>query len=106
MAQPGKSSEELVEDLTSLLRNQAAAAQQREEWLVSMMQEMLRGQQGQMQAMPAASAASAQNQNLNVNPLKLPVSATPAPHPLLVRLTSGNFLFGGTSLGVLHAHRS
>ena len=51
MAQP--SQEQLVQDLTTMLREQAAAAQEREQRLdlVSMMENMLRGQ-GQMQSLP------------------------------------------------------
>ncbi|KAF0299096.1 hypothetical protein FJT64_003644 [Amphibalanus amphitrite] len=57
MAQP--TGAELVQDLTTMLREQAAAAQEREQRLVSMMEDLLRGQgqgQTQPQALPAASA--------------------------------------------------
>ena len=67
---------ELVQDLDTMLREQAAAAQEREQRLFSMMEDLLRGQgQVQTEALPAASAL-----NMNVSPPKLPVSATPAPH--------------------------
>ena len=89
MAQP--SQEQLVQDLTTMPREQAAAAQEREQRLVSMMENMLRGQ-GQMQSLPSTA-----DQNTNVSPLKLP--EVQHPHRILqVRLTSENLAFEGASL--------